>query len=427
MKAAQIVITSCNRRELELAQMRDFLHGNGFAVSDDDWSIDKNADLIFLSTCGFTKAAEDFGFETLHRIIRDKQPSAEVVICGCIPEINPARIKAEFNGATFSPQSYSRLDDIICAKKPFDSFVRPNLLRHKGLRSTLRDDLRKGIQLIHAFDGSFSGLQYLMRRLGNGVTRRLIRRRYANIESNNTFYIQIQEGCSMECSYCSIKTAIGKLRSKPLESILEEFRNGLQLGYRDFQLMGDNAGSYGLDIGTNLGELLRELATCEGEFKLDLTDINPAHLHIMSESFITLGSKGRIARLYMPIQSGSSRILKLMKRGCDMERVKETLKGMRSSIPSNDSFMLGTSIIVGFPSETAEELQETIEFCKDVGFDWVWCHSFSARPETPAAKMNNKIEPDEILRRARLVKRKLSARTFVTTAEDAVGSHTCQG
>ena len=148
MKTAQIVITSCNRRELELEQMRDFLRGNGLDVSDDDWSVDKNADLIFLSTCGFTKAAEDFGFETLHRINREKKPSAEVVLCGCIPEINSARVKAEFNGVTFSPQSYSRLNDIISAKKPFDNFRRPNLLRRKGFKSNLRDDLRKGIQLM---------------------------------------------------------------------------------------------------------------------------------------------------------------------------------------------------------------------------------------------------------------------------------------
>ena len=427
MKTAQIVITSCSRRELELEQMRGYLQGNGLDLSDDDWSVDKTADLIFLSTCGFTKAAEDFGFETLHRINREKKPSAEVVLCGCIPEINPARVKAEFNGVTFSPQSYSRLDDIISAEKPFDDFRRPNLLRSKGIKSNLRDDLKKGIQLIQSYDGSFSGLQNLTRKLGNGVTRRIIRGRYANIESDKTFYIQIQEGCSMECSYCSIKTAIGKLRSKPLEYLLQDFRNGLQLGYKEFQLVGDNAGSYGLDIGTNLGELLGELSRFEDDFKLDLTDINPAYLNKISKAVIELGSKGRIARLYVPIQSGSSRILKLMKRGCDMERVKDTLKNIQSAIPSRDSFSLGTSIIVGFPSETPDELQQTIEFCKDVNFDWVWCHSFSARPDTPAANLDNQVGPDEILRRARLVKKEISAQTLVTTAEDISGSRTCQG
>lgn len=427
MSKAQIVVTSCSRRELELEQMRDFLQGNGFAVSDDEWSVDRSADLIFLSTCGFTKAAEDFGFETLHRINREKKPSAEVVLCGCIPEINRVRVKAEFKGMTFSPQSYSQLDGIISAKEPFDSFRRPNLHRSKAQESNLRDDLKKGVQLIKAFDGSLSGLQNLTRKLGNGVTRRIIRSRHANIGSNKTFYIQIQEGCSMECSYCSIKTAIGKLRSKPLESILQDFRNGLQLGYKEFQFVGDNAGSYGLDIGTNLAELLGKLSRFESDFKLDLTDINPAYLPMISKPVIELGSKGKLARLYVPIQSGSARILKLMKRGCDIERLKDTLKEIKRAIPAPHSFSLGTSIIVGFPSETPEELRQTIEFCEDVNFDWVWCHSFSARPETPAAALDNQISSDEILRRARLVKEEISAQTLVTTAEDTSGSRTCQG
>lgn len=427
MKTAQIVVTSCSRRELELEQMRDFLRGNEFLVSDDDWSVDKNADLILLSTCGFTKAAEDFGFETLHRINREKKPSAEVVLCGCIPKINPERVRAEFSGATFSPQSYSRLDEIIAARQPFDHFRRPNILSRKRFQSSLRDDLRKGLQLIQTFDGSFAGLQSLARRLGHGVTRRLIRWRHANLDSARTFYIQIQEGCSMECSYCSIKTAIGKLRSKPLEAVLEDFQKGLQLGYTEFQFVGDNAGSYGLDIGTNLGNLLSRLATLQEEFKLDLTDINPAYLRIIAEPAIALAASGRLARLYVPIQSGNPRILKLMRRSGEIEGVKATLKRISSAVPSHCSFKLGTSIIVGFPSETSEELQQTIDFCKEVRFDWVWCHSFSARPETPAANMNDQVAPDEILRRARLVEQELSAHALVTTADDSIGNRTCQG
>ncbi len=427
MKTAQIVVTSCSRRELELGQMRDFLAGNGLDVSDEDWFVDRSADLIFLSTCGFTQAAEDFGFETLHRIKREKKPSAQLVVCGCIPEINPARIKAEFDGVAFSPQSYSRLDDIIGAQEPFDSFRRPNVLRSKALKPSLRDDLWKGVQLLRSFDGSFAGMQNIARRLGNGVTRQVIRGSYANIESNKTFYIQIQEGCSMECSYCSIKTAIGRLRSRPVAAIRQEFENGLRLGYREFQLVGDNAGSYGLDIGTNLGHLLEEVSCLEGEYKLDLTDINPAYLHLILGSFKKLGSQDRIARLYVPVQSGSPRILRLMNRGCDVEQVKDILKEMRSAVPAGNGFRLGTSVIVGFPSETPEDLQQTIDFCNDVHFDWVWCHSFSARPETPAAGMTPKVDAGEILGRARLVKKELSGRTLVAIADDSVGSRTCQG
>jgi tRNA A37 methylthiotransferase MiaB len=424
MRTAQVIITSCSRRELEIGQMRDFLRGNGYHVSDDDWSVDKEADLIFLSTCGFTKAAEDFGFETLHRIRREKKHSAQVVLCGCIPEINPRRTIEEFGGETFSPQSYAKLNDIIRADRPFEEFKRPNQIRSK---SSIKDNLKKAIELFKTFDGSFSGLQNLTRRLGNKLTRKVIRRSLANLVGNKTFYIQIQEGCSMDCSYCSIKTAIGKLRSKPIASVLNDFKNGLHSGFTEFQLVGDNAGSYGLDIGTNLRVLLDEISKLDGKFKLDLTDINPAYIPIIFSSVKHLCSNGKLARLYVPIQSGNPRVLKLMKRGSDMEQVKKMLIEIREAASSNNKFMMGTSVIVGFPSETNEELQETIKFCKDVKFDWVWCHSFSARPETPAADMPNQIGSGEILRHARLFKKKLSGTTLVTTADDNAGSRTCQG
>ena len=231
----------------------------------------------------------------------------------------------------------------------------------------------------------------------------------------------------MECSYCSIKTAIGKLRSKPIESILDDFRDGIERGYKNFQLVGDNAGSYGLDIKTHLGRLLTRISEIEGDFKLDLTDINPAYLHLILDPALELASEGRISRLYVPIQSGSSRILKLMKRGCDVEAVKVALGRIKDSIPNGVGFKLGTSVIVGFPTETDEELRKTIEFCQDVKFDWVWCHSFSVRPETPAAKMGGQLGADEILGRANILKKELFVRTLVTTAEDTAGSRTCQG
>lgn len=403
MKTAQIIVTSCSRRELELQQIRDFLRGNGFYVFDSDLFVDQNADLIFLSTCGFTKAAEDFSFETLYRINREKKQTAGVVLCGCIPEINPARVKAEFDGDTFSPQSYYRLNEIVSAEKLFDDFKRPNCI---SSNESLKEDLIKCIHLIKTFDG---GIFYLQR-----LIRRIIRNKYASIERRKTFYIQIQEGCSMECSYCSIKKAIGKLRSKPLQKILFDFKDGLRLGYKEFQLVGDNAGSYGLDIGINIEQLLREISKLEDEFKIALSDINPVYLHLISEGIIELGSKGKMSFLYIPIQSASIRILKKMNRACDMDKVKNILQNIKNYMPSKSGFQMGTSLIVGFPSETSEDLQETIEFCKDIRFDWVWCHSFSARPETPAANLECQIDPVEIKHRARLVKKSLSCKTRVT-------------
>ncbi len=424
MSQAQIIITSCSRRSLEIEQVKDFLRGNGYSVIDDDWNVAPSADIILLSTCGFTQAAEAFGFETLHRVQEAKKPGAKIIFGGCIPEINPERVSREFGGPTFSPQCYSKLSDILETQHSFEEFKRPNTYAG-SLTSTLIGDMQSAIGIFKTFDGSFSGLRYIYQRLSNGARRRLIQTRYANLFDQQTFYIQIQEGCSMHCSYCVIHKAIGPLRSKPIETVLDEFQTGLDNGFRHFHLVGDNAGSYGLDVGLNMGHLLERIAALEGDFDLDLTDINPVYLPMILDQLRDLCVQQRLARLYIPIQSASRRVLKLMNRDGDMNAVKQMLVEVRKLAPRR--FKLGTSLIVGFPSETIQELDETIEFCSQVGFDWVWCHSFSARPETPAAALADQIPDEEILRRANLVRSRLAGTALVTTAADTAGSRTCQG
>lgn len=431
MSVAQIIITSCNRRSLEIEQIKNFLRGNGYSISNYDWDVDSNADVILLSTCGFTEAAEDVGFERLHKVQEQKKPSAKVLFGGCIPSIVPERLAKEFNGLTFNPQTYYKLNKILDAKVKFEEFKRPNTFNLPDpvpdytYKST--SDFQKAIDILKTYDGSLSGLTYISKQLSNGIRRKLIRTKSAHPTGfkQNAFYIQIQEGCSMGCSYCVIPKALGPLRSKPIEAIIDEFKFGLSRGFKHFELMGDNAGSYGLDIGTNMGHLLNCILAIKGEFDLDLTDISPNYLPTIFESVKELCVQNKLYRLYVAIQSADARILKLMKRNCDMDLVKRMLIDIKKC--ASPDFRMGTSLIVGFPSETIDELNETIKFCSDVGFDWIWCHSFSARPDTPAALLPNKISDDEILRRAFYVKSQLKGRCLVTTAKDRTGSRTCQG
>jgi threonylcarbamoyladenosine tRNA methylthiotransferase MtaB len=406
---------------LEVEQMKNYLRGNGYTLSEEDWRVDPEADIILLSTCGFTQPAEDFGFDTLRRIQREKKPSAQVILGGCIPPINPQRVTAEFDGPTFDPQNYTKLDDILHVQYPFQSYKRPNMLPGPSINQ----EVHRTAEILKTFDGSLSGLEYISRRLSNGLRRRLIRNRYAKMNDPHTFYIQIQEGCSMHCSYCAIRTAIGPLRSRPIEEVLDQFRDGLTQSFHHIQLVGDNAGSYGLDIGTNMGRLLEAILAIDGKFDIDLTDINPVYVPFIFEPVKKLLAQNRLSRLYIPIQSGNRRLLKLMNRDCDIDTIRNMLIEIKAAAPSK--FKLGTSLIVGFPSETTEELDETIEFCLTVGFDWAWCHSFSTRPETPAANLDQKIPVEEILRRARYVRSRLRGKALVTTADDSKGNKTCQG
>ena len=239
-KKVQIIIKSCDRRVLELEQVKNWFIANGYTISNNHYSVDKTADIIILTTCGVTQMHEDFTFEMLERIKAGKKPEAQIILGGCVPEINPERVEKEFGGPTFSPKAYYKLDEIFDMKYKLDTFERPNLYKMKGL---YRSDVGNTLDTVK-YVASLSP-RCIMR----GIKLRLTNRK--------TFYIQIHEGCSMGCTYCAIQKAIGPLRnSKPIDDVISEFKDGLKKGYKHFRLIGDCAGSYGLDIKTNLGKLL---------------------------------------------------------------------------------------------------------------------------------------------------------------------------
>jgi tRNA-2-methylthio-N6-dimethylallyladenosine synthase len=207
----------------------------------------------------------------------------------------------------------------------------------------------------------------------------------------------------MGCTYCVIPKAIGPLRnSKSVEAIIEEMHQGIENGYQRIRLIGDSAGSYGLDIRTNLGVLLNRISQIKGSFTLELTDINPVFLPVIFEPVKDLCAQKRLSSLYIPIQSGNARILSLMRRRSDVTKTKQMLYEIKQT--GSRGFKLGTSVIVGFPSETMEELRDTINICNEVAFDWIWCHGFSVRPGTLASTFSGQLSADDINERVNLFK-----------------------
>ncbi|MCI9449187.1 MAG: radical SAM protein [Clostridiales bacterium] len=114
----------------------------------------------------------------------------------------------------------------------------------------------------------------------------------------------------------------------------------------------------------------------------------------------TLCLQKRLSNLYIPIQSGNDRVLGLMNRRYNINETKEMLCELKALAPKD--FKIGTSVIVGFPSETCDELQDTIDFCNSMNFDWIYCHGFSARPGTSAAKLPEQLSEEEVIDRVSL-------------------------
>lgn len=394
-KKVQIIIKSCDRRVLELEQVKNWLIANGYKLSNNHYSVDKTADIIILTTCGVTQLHEDFTFKMLEKIRAGKKPDAQIILGGCVPEINPERVAREFGGPTFSPKSYEKLDQIFDMPRKLDTFERPNLYKMKGL---YRSDVGNTLDTV--------------KYVASLNLRSIIRGLKLRVTNCKTFYIQIHEGCSMGCTYCAIQKAIGPLRnSKPIDTVIAEFREGLKQGYKHFRLIGDCAGSYGLDIKTDLGKLLQRISEIDEPFTLELTDINPVFLKIIYEPLKTLCLQKRISNLYIPIQSGNDRILGLMHRRYDISETKRMLIELKKVAPKD--FKIGTSVIVGFPSEDEDELQDTVDFCNSMNFDWIYCHGFSARPGTPAAELPDQLTENEVMKRVSVFKDRINDKDSV--------------
>lgn len=355
MPRVQIIEKSCHREGLKVQRLRKFFEKNGYTVAKphheldptnkyafplEDLHVDPDADLYVLTTCGFTQAIEDGDFAALDMINKYKREDAQVVLGGCLTKINPERVAKEFSGPTFDMDDYVKLNSIIDAKVGYETIPEPS-----------------------------------------------------NMANTDRYFITMQEGCSNRCSFCSIwKT--GNNRSRPPEEIVAKFKHGLETGHRRIYLIGENAGSYGLDLRprSSLGHILSEFLKFDEDFKLVLEDVNPMYLKKNFEPLLELCKQDKVELFHSPIQSGSPRILRLMRR---MFRIDDFLSKIQQLRAASSNVMLSSAVIVGFPSETREELEMSIKFCEAADYNTVACHMFSQRPGNPSNDMPNQISEEE--------------------------------
>jgi len=199
--------------------------------------------------------------------------------------------------------------------------------------------------------------------------------------------VPISIGCLSNCSYCAIKFARGKLASYPIEKIVEEVRSSVASGCKEVWLSSQDNSCYGLDIGTNLAILLKEVCKISDDFKIRVGMMNPMHVKdakMLSELIEAYKNEKIIEFLHLPVQSGSNRILKLMKRGYTVAEFEKIVGQFKKEIPD---LFLSTDIIVGFPSENEKDFQATVALLKKIKPDKVNISKFGARPGTEAAKM----------------------------------------
>jgi threonylcarbamoyladenosine tRNA methylthiotransferase CDKAL1 len=206
-----------------------------------------------------------------------------------------------------------------------------------------------------------------------------------NPRGNIISKIAVSDGCLSSCSFCETKFARGTLNSFSENVILKAVKNSVEDGAKEVQLTSQDMGAYGFDKKTNVAELMQKISAIEGDFKVRIGMLNPDHLNRYMDSLLdALQSEKFYKFVHLPVQSGSNRILKSMKRGCRVESFEDYMKEFRSKIPD---ITIETDIIVGFPGESVDDFEDTVGFIRRAKPDVTNVSRFGARPHAAASKM----------------------------------------
>ena len=385
-----IFAACCPRRTFDVNLLARYFTLNGWKIVDNA----DNANLVIIGTCAFNQRNEDFSVFSILQAKRLKTKGTKIVVIGCLPKINRERLRAVFSGDSLSPRELNKIDDIIHAKIKLSEVKEPNILRefakppldNKGLFEPLYLDIL---------------LANLKKKNKNG----LLNRDYFNMKQivslspaypdhkytkEKIYNIKTSIGCLGTCSYCAIKFAVGRLKSKPIDEIMREFQEGLNKGFKIFCLVGEDVGAYGVDIGINIVALLRKIFNADINYKLIIKDINLnwAIKHYRDLINLLKQNYQKIDYIVIPIQSGSAKILRLMNRGYTAKEALRFLRMIKKEIPG---LRICTHIMVGFPGETDNDFKKSLELMKAYPFLFIDLYEYNDRPNTGASRMKDKI------------------------------------
>lgn len=212
--------------------------------------------------------------------------------------------------------------------------------------------------------------------------------------------IEIASGCMSECTFCQTKISKGDLKSYRVGDIVRQTKREIDEGCKEIWLTSTDNGCYGFDIGSNLGELVKQVSEIPSDFKIRVGMMNPMYMPRVKGTILEAFASDKVFKfLHIPVQSGSDKVLNDMKRGHTSKTYKKTVKDFRGKF---ENFTISTDIIVGFPTETREDFEKTIELLFETRPDSVNLSKFSPRPGTEAAIMPQ-IDSHEIKKRSKSI------------------------
>ncbi|RUM43153.1 MAG: tRNA (N(6)-L-threonylcarbamoyladenosine(37)-C(2))-methylthiotransferase MtaB [Desulfurobacterium sp.] len=376
MKRVAFYTLGCKMNFHETAYMEELFKRAGWEVV----GFDEEADVYVVNTCTVTKTADAKSRKILRKA-KQRNPNALVVSTGCYSEVYPEEVESvkEVNLITGNVEKFNMAE-----------------LVERRLKGKLPRVFVKGVWR----ESKFYPLTI---------------RHY---EGRTRAFLKVQQGCELFCSYCIIPRARGRMVSEDPQKVLEQVKELVDAGYKEIVLTGTHLGAYGVDLegNWNLARLVKEIVKVPGLYRLRLSSIEPIEF---SEELIEVvtGSEKVAPHLHIPLQSGSDRVLTLMRRrytAKDYRRVVEKILSL------NPEICIGTDVMVGFPGEREEEFEETKRLIEELPFGYLHVFPYSKREGTVAAKMKDDVPPEVKKERATIL-REIGTKKSIAYRERFIG------
>ncbi len=354
-KKAYVLTFGCQQNEADSEMLAGMAREMGYAITD----LPEEADLIAVNTCAIREHAEKKALSTVgqYKHLKAKNPDLIIAVCGCMVSqahrVEEIKHRYPYVDFVFGTSSIHRFPELIVEK------------------------IRRGKRIYCPAEEKHTVAE------GIPVCRK----------SSYRAWVSIMYGCNNFCSYCIVPYVRGRERSRKPEAVVAEVRELVAAGYKDITLLGQNVNSWGRDLGLNcdFADLLAELDRIEGDYVLRFMTSHPKDA---SRKLIdVMASSRHVAhQFHLPMQSGSDEILRRMNRRYNTEQYLDIVRYMREKMPD---VTLTSDIIVGFPGETEEDFEGTMEMLRTVRFDMLYSFIYSPRRGTPAAEMKEQI-PKEV-------------------------------
>lgn len=396
MKKIYIESAGCELRLIDANKLHNYFLVNGHKIVQHAY----DADIIIIVTCAAFNETAELNIEKIKQLQKN---NAELIVAGCLPSIEEKKLLKVFKGKIIHTSDLDKNPDKIDNIFP-DNKIKFKDIKDPNISAPCYIEKKKNY-LMRNICRQIRGLEYIYINIENYVLKNIYGKNsllYRFTNSEKVYQIRISWGCMSNCTYCSIKKAIGNYHSKSLKECVLEFKKGLYEGHKNFLINADDVSVYGLDIGSSLPELLDEITKNPGEYGISILHLNPRWAVKYVDDLQKILKRNKIVSLGIPIQSGSRRILKLMNRYYDVQNMKDAFIKIRNSSPD---LLLTTTYIIGFPSETRDDFKETLNFIFDTNFNSGLIYKFSLKKGTAAEDIQPKISTNELSFRMDYAKR----------------------